>query len=105
MGKGTAAAPPAVAPVDSSNDSLMLMRIMQSMGSQSSTMPALPTITAPPDMGTADSVDWSAKIKELTADAANTYSDDAATKKGRSETIHTKSLLDEETPKTTGDLL
>ena len=103
--KGSTAPPPVAAPVDNSNDALMLMQIMSSMGGASSTMPALPQITPSPDVSTVDDVDWALKVKELTSKATTAYGDEAAKRKGRSGTIRTPSLLDEETPTTTGDLL
>ena len=96
-------APP---PEDTSEDDAammeMMMAMMAGMGGGGMEMPAMPHTPdveeyQPPPIEKAAKIDWKKKQEELAAKTKADYKGDVANKKGRTSTIHTSPLLDDET--------
>jgi len=74
-----------------------MMQMMEGMNQQSATstptppqMPQIPEVIRTPD------VDWTEKLGQLTSKSKADYALDRARKVGRTDTIHTSPLLDED---------
>lgn len=96
MGSGKGASPPAVdnTEMDEAMSMMQLMSQMQMMNGMN--MPSQPTATSIPEITTADAIDWSDKNDQLQMKMAADYQADQADKKGRSDTILTSPLDDDE---------
>jgi len=91
-GKGGTAPPPAAVPQSSGMDMGAMMGLMQMM-MQSNQQPMMPMSVPPPEVATAEPVDWSAQMEELGNKAK--AEEAAIERKGRMDTIHS-SLTDED---------
>ena len=102
-GKGSAPSPPPVTAPPKAEIDEMLLVMMAQMGDAMAQM-ATPKIPDTPSIIRDPETDRTEKSKELAAKAKADYTADAAKKKGRSGTILTSPLLDDDAP-TTDSLL
>jgi hypothetical protein len=90
-GKSGSAPPPVSGPPD---NSAMNMQMMQMMAMMMNSMPQAPGIPALPDIIRDPDIDWLKLQDDLRDKMRADYKSDQEDKKGRSDTIHTDSLLD-----------
>lgn len=102
-GKGSAPAPPPVSEPPRQEMDLLMKQMMSMMGHIGGP-PPMPEVPAVPSIIREPETDWTEKAKELASKAKADYTAEAAAKKGRSATILTSPLLEDEAP-TTGSLL
>lgn len=106
-GKGDTTEPPDISQQGTATGSeqqmMMFMEMMKMMAMQQQQQqgPEQPTVANAPAVKTTKPVDWSEKVQELSAKAAVDYENDQRNKHGRSDTIHTSPLLDEDDDVTT----
>ena len=99
-GKSAPAAPPAVTPAPSFDMEGMMAMMMQMMGGMNQQAPAMPTVPDAPEVRRTPEVDWKERNAQLQARMKGDQFNDRARKKGRSDTIHTSPLLDEQPEET-----
>jgi len=99
MGGKSGPAPPDAMSPDA--DMAAMMQMMSSMGSMPAFQaPVAPIVPEAPELRRTPEVDWTTRHEELGAKAKADYKNDQARKKGRSSTVHTSPLLDEEEDET-----
>ena len=105
-GKSSGPTPPSTIPPPPNNDAEMLAFMNQMMEMQAGLaamqvpqLPPLPSIERDPI------IDWAEKNEQLVAKARADYGIDKTRRKGRSDTILTSPILDDEDAETTGSLL
>ncbi len=97
-GKGSSAPPPQDTGIDSAMQAMMAMSSMNAMNAQ---MPQQPQMTSMPETSKTKEIDWTDQNAKLAAKAKADYNVDKAKRKGRSETVPSSPLLEEEEIATT----
>lgn len=80
----------------------MMGGVMESMSSMMKNQPTTPTMTTLPEVNTLSDVDWADKQAQLQQKMSADYNVDEARRKGRTDTVLTSPLLDDEDATTTG---
>ena len=113
-GGGDSAPPPMPMqqPEDNSGEIMaMMMGMMEAMSASSAAMmhsaqpPQLPPMPQIPEIARDPVIDWTEKQEQLAAKAKADYNIDQTRRKGRSDTILTSPLLDEDDATVTGSVL
>lgn len=112
-GGGDSAPPPMpMQPQDNSGETMaMMMGMMEAMSANSMAMmhqaqaPQLPPMPQIPEIAREPVIDWTEKQAQLAAKAKADYNIDQTRRKGRSDTILTSPLLDEDDATVTGSVL
>ena len=105
---GSEAAPAPIMPPVQDNSAEMANMMGMMMGMMQNTMqnmPQTPQLPSMPEVRKEPVIDWAERNNQLLAKTKADYGVEAAGKKGRSSTILTSPLLDEEDPSTTQSLL
>jgi hypothetical protein len=102
-GKGGQITAPPPQEVSNDNSDLIAMLMMSQMAQQAAMpqMPQAPQALQMPQVAQTSAIDWAKQQKELKAKTLADYTASQQKKKGVSKTVHSKSLLDDETPETT----
>ena len=93
-GKADTTAPPALDPAGNDEAMLAMMQSMMSMPAMQA--PTTPTVPDAPALERTPEVDWSERHEELAARAKADFKNDQSRKKGRSATVHTSPLAEED---------
>lgn len=107
FGKGsdTPSPPPQVSTGSDSESMAMIMEMMQSGMFSMPGIPAMPQMPAMPEIERTPEIDWAEKQETLATSMSAKNATSNARKHGRTDTIHTSPLLDEEEPNTTESIL
>jgi cell envelope opacity-associated protein A len=104
-GKSSPQAAPAPVMPPMQDNSAQIAQMMSMMGMMMQNMPQAPAIPELPQINREPVIDWSERHDQLLAKTKADYDNELASKKGRSSTILTSPMLDEEDPDTTQSLL
>ncbi len=100
VGKGSVPEPPEIESGGGNDELMMMMALMPALMEASQGAPGLPELPAMPDVYKGGDIDWSTKSKQLASKMKADYQVKGARRKGRTDTILTSPLLDEEEAQT-----
>ena len=104
-GKGGSEAAPAPMMPPPQDNSAEIMSMMAGMMGMMQNMPQAPSLPEMPTIQREPQVNWQERQDQLLAKSKADYNTEVDSKKGRSDTILTSPMLDEEDPSTTQSLL
>ncbi|RKZ80041.1 MAG: hypothetical protein DRQ35_03050 [Gammaproteobacteria bacterium] len=95
-GKSAPEAPPPVQPPAMDMESMMMMMSSMMGGLSGMTPPGVPELPEAPEIERTPEIDWKERNAQLQAKMKGEQFSDNAARKGRTDTIHTSPLLDEQ---------
>jgi hypothetical protein len=83
----------------------MMSGMTEAMATMATQVPEMPEPVSTPQLATTEPIDWAEKMSTLNAKTRADYANEVDKKKGRTDTIHTSPLLDEDETNTTSQTL
>jgi hypothetical protein len=83
----------------------MMSGMTEAMATMATQVPEMPEPAPAPQLATTEPIDWAEKMSTLNAKTRADYANTVDNKKGRTDTIHTSPLLDEDETNTTSQTL